>query len=308
VSIHSRGHAPYRSGRIALAPGLEAVHDIVLEPEATIAGRVLDDDKTPLAWAGITTSIPGDGIPAQELCTVSDQDGEYRVGGLKSGTYKLWAHKGGYATQVREGVSTGRTDADFLLARAGELRGSVKDAVTGAFVSDFTVEAVAESEDLRIRGGKRVRAFKDPDGSFELGGLPVGPYRVLITATGWLPQESAVELEPGEVSQVDVALHRGARITGNVVNARGEPVAGAELGILVLAAKGLDGAGASQGVWAAAGTSGTDGAFEISGLLDGLYQVQAAHAGYAPALSVPAVAGLEPGVPVPELKIVLESN
>jgi hypothetical protein len=205
---------------------------------------------------------------------------------------------------MREGVSAGQTDVDFVLTRIGALAGSVKDAETGVAIKPFVVEAVPERADLRLFDSPTTGIVKDERGFFTLEELPPGPYRLVVKAQGWLPHESAVEVKPGEWSQVDVTLDRGARITGTVVNSRGQPVAGAKLKVVALVAKGLKGAGAPQD-GAGQGVSGPEGTFAITGLFDGLYQVQATHPRYAPGESIPAVATLDPEVPVPELRIVL---
>lgn len=71
----------------------------------------------------------------------------------------------------------------------------------------------------------------DADGWFEFGGVPVEQvYALLAKPETWAAETHlGVEAEPGEHVEVELALSRGGRIAGTVLDASGAPVAGAEV-------------------------------------------------------------------------------
>jgi RNA polymerase sigma-70 factor (ECF subfamily) len=129
------------------------------------------------------------------------------------------------------------------LVPAGRLAGRVEDPsghrVSGARVIAARLEnARTDPEVLRRQGPKEddstVAAVSTADGSFRLEGVPAGSARVWVGAEGFSwssfgPLEVAAGDELLDVRLVLGELRREDRITGVVLDPRGEPVAGASI-------------------------------------------------------------------------------
>lgn len=65
-----------------------------------------------------------------------------------------------------------------------------------------------------------------PDGSFRLGGLPLGRVMLTVGSPGCLPQRREVELAKGPRADLALVLHRGRPVTLKVLDPEGAPLAG----------------------------------------------------------------------------------
>lgn len=78
-----------------------------------------------------------------------------------------------------------------------------------------------------------------PDGAFEMRGVDPDVEWVLVSQPAWLASTTTeLELERGQVADVEVELQRGGGVAGRVVDGRGGPVAGATVTLSVGAAEG----------------------------------------------------------------------
>src|SRR6201999_2332611 len=85
----------------------------------------------------------------------------------------------------------------------GQIQGSVTDG-TGSAVSGATVEAVQTDSGLH-----RIVTSGD-DGGYNLPSLPVGPYTLKVTATGFSTHDqSGIVIQVGNQLRVDVKLQVG---------------------------------------------------------------------------------------------------
>ncbi|MFN0009602.1 MAG: carboxypeptidase-like regulatory domain-containing protein [Planctomycetota bacterium] len=67
------------------------------------------------------------------------------------------------------------------------------------------------------------------DGTFELGGLHEGAWRISVLASGYVHASATVVEVMGNGAPVEIALARTATISGRVVDPGGQPVAGARI-------------------------------------------------------------------------------
>lgn len=214
--------------------------DAALRSAATLRGRVLGSDGTPLAKALVLADAePGWGFPAQ---VATGADGTFSLGGVAPGptTVRVTAPTG--SADVRQylggaesvlgarvldvGDGAGVDVGDVALAAGRFIRGRVTDAA-GRGVGSVRVSAARPGQSfLRLRD-----VYTASDGSYALGGLAPGAYVVAFqpSSGNLLAQYSggsaaigdaeAVDVEAGhDTTGVDAQLSPGATLTGRVTD------------------------------------------------------------------------------------------
>ncbi len=193
----------------------------------------------------------------------SNEEGFFRITGLTEGNYTLSIQAQGYLSEsfdsVRIPPPPGAEELSIMLAPGGRIRGLIVDH-GGRPIAESTirayphVEATEESEASktaqssdgaqaapadgqpanasaatpRPRRSRRVRpvatARSQEDGSFQLGGLVDGSYRLVITHSEYRQAEVlGVEVEVGGAERVvRQILEEGAEVSGSVYLAGGQ--------------------------------------------------------------------------------------
>lgn len=132
--------------------------------------------------------------------TRSGPDGTYRFADLTEGTYTLTAAAARLAP-VAETVrvpAEGHVTHDVALATRTRLHGTVRSAGAGRPVAEALATLV--SEDGHVVGSR----VTGEDGSFRFDDVPHGVYT--ITASGYAPVASEIEIGPGHPSDVVLNL------------------------------------------------------------------------------------------------------
>jgi hypothetical protein len=169
------------------------------------------------------------------------------------------------------------------LPPAAALDGIVVDGA-GQAVSETEIQARAN-----LQEPQGVSARSAVDGRFRLSSLALGKtYEITARKTGFAPYSTSWDAEPGKIAPLRIVLRKGATAAGRVVDAEGQPIAGAELSLQPssesqrgwLANRSREGGGA---------TSGADGRFRFSDLGAGVFVLSAARSGFA----AQAVQGIE---------------
>jgi RNA polymerase sigma-70 factor (ECF subfamily) len=192
------------------APPGRVRRDIVLTPEATIAGRAIDEHGAPVALAEIMLEHDVDsrqptGEQSATLFAVTDRDGRFRIGGVHVGRHRVDAAARGLAAQRQTVlVAVGATEELTVLMRAtARVRGRVVNG--GAPISGATVRARGESAD----------AVSQADGSFVLDGVPAGDI-AFLAAPYEVETPLAVAITAGAEHEIVLEVAPRARITGTV--------------------------------------------------------------------------------------------
>lgn len=226
------------SKHFALAAGETQVVELAVQKAAVAKGRVVDADGKPVADARIWVSIDGDGNLGHEVAR-SRADGTFETPIL--GAHYLGARKAGYAPSHVIVANRMNCDADFelqLLHRGGSVRGVVRDErgqpIAWAKVrigNEFVQILNTNTQPRREHTPCGVDVTTAKDGSFFADGVASGLVTVFVGARGFAARSMPIDVPEGGVAHCDVVLAKAARVHGTVRDAKGQPVAGATVGL-----------------------------------------------------------------------------
>jgi protocatechuate 3,4-dioxygenase beta subunit len=302
-----KGDLAARNDAVRVKKGETAEVTLRLARSASVTGSVIDEKtRRPLSGVRVSAStgrfsFRENEAPSRRART--DAKGKFRIAGLAARRYSIKASKADYLSATMPGivaaVSAPGTVA-IALAKAAGVSGRVTDE-KGAPVAGTRVRFVSEQGVRAIlRGGPaaflgRPGVGTGPDGGFRLRGLaPEKNLTLEATRPGYVPaRRPGVNLRAGEVlKDVSLVLRRGLEARGRVVDAAGQPIAGAEIRLS------RPERGGSRFLLAIGGmgdrekpdaSSGPDGSFRVAGLEAGEYALAFSREGYAPK-RVPSVA------------------
>jgi protocatechuate 3,4-dioxygenase beta subunit len=227
--------------------------ELELARATMISGQVLDQYGRPAPNVSVLVQPTGDAVTA-------DGEGHFTAAVPTPGLYELHAHHsewgGGQvkATAPAEGV---KLELEPRAALEVTVMGE------GRRLEGADVVLWVDNENIF-----RSDTSSGPDGLVPMRGLPPGTYSMVATHPDYLPSEpQKVTVADGQTQKVTVALAPGAAIRGEVVDARGAPVAGASVSVLPRLAQPV--------------TSNAQGHFELRALKPGRpFLVEARHPGY----------------------------
>jgi protocatechuate 3,4-dioxygenase beta subunit len=235
-----------------------------------------------VAFRGVTVRL--ESTDGRRRTADTDPDGVVRFEQVPPGAglvCRLTPDEGAAETLAGLVVHAGlETDlGDVVFDAEGTLRGLVVDP-RGRPVAAVVVTAAAAEPDEEARGrygattGVRpdtapaARGESDAEGRYELRGLAAGPYRLRGVGAGLATREPSPLVRPRRAREAPpLVVEAVARIAGVVHDARGEPVAGAE----VTADAAEPGFARGAPLLAARGTAVTDarGQFALDGVAPG---------------------------------------
>jgi len=276
----------------ARCPAVEPSRPFVLDYEAgrhqvrlalggtgcVLRGRVVDPNGRAVPHAFVVAaqddSLPRRGSEDRwaAIRMETDDDGGFVFDELFPGEHPVVALAEGFApAQARVRVApTAPTIVELVLrvgaTVAGRVTGSDGSAIDGATVQASWTRATLGLEDVwdRLRGKDTKTG---PDGTYRLPAITPGSAKVTISwQNGNDPIEADRQLELGDGDQVtwDVVLPEGGTISGRVVDARDEPLAGWRV-----LAMGTDAMRSRQPMT----KTGSDGRFQFRGLPDMVFRV-----------------------------------
>jgi hypothetical protein len=161
---------------------------------ATISGRVTDIT-TGAAISGATVSV---GVAS----TTTNSTGNYTFGNVAPGTYSLKASASGYFSATQSVTTTAGTTStvNFQLATGGKLAGTVKNG-SGTAIYNATVT---------ITGGSlatTVNTKTNSSGKYNSGWIPVGPYTITVSKSGYTAQSKTATAVTGKTVTVNFTMH-----------------------------------------------------------------------------------------------------
>lgn len=241
---------------VEIRPGENRV-DLTLEPrnERKLSGRVVGPDGEPVQGARVEIQ----NNPFEHASAYTLQDGSFTLSTRGADHFELLATKPGY--------SPARLD-DWSVAGAGEgleLRlgrtSGLSGRILGVATEDLPRVEILATEEQRLQR----RGFASPDGVYRILELSPGSWHV-SARLGSRSVEARVEIRPGEEEVLDLSLPLVSEVSGRVVGAEGEPIAGAYVKLASPAAE----------LW---GATEVDGSFSIDAQ-NGTYAVVAEKDGH----------------------------
>jgi Carboxypeptidase regulatory-like domain len=261
-------HPSYVDGMsdvVTLSPGGEVRVKVVLKQGGALEGRVVEEDRTPVAGARIELVATGGSV---ERVTFAADDGTFAFAAVPEEVLLSVARPDApgdiVARVVVDVVERGRNEIEIVLPKARDaLRLRVTDD-RGYPLDRVEIHALALDLDAPLRR----TAFTDDDGAAEVPGAYGLPLRLTLSRPGKAPRTVVVESAPSELT---IVLAEGKKVTGTVTAREGrEWLEGAEVVVYTSA-----GPKRTQ--------SDAEGAFEVSDLAAGPVRIAVSKDGYAPA-------------------------
>ena len=275
-----------QASRVTVGAGTTTPNiDFTLPGGGSISGNVTESDGvTPIANANVSAFGTAGWGHGQ-----TDGNGDYSIGGLASGDYRVEADAAdrGFvrefydntvdfnsATLVAVTAGADSPNIDFALDNGGSISGTVYDVDGVTPLGGIDISAFSNTG-----GGGHTRS--QPDGTYIIEGLSTSSYRVQADASilGYsiqfyssTPAYNLATLVPvvtgSDTPDIDFVMEAGGSIAGTVVTANpGDPIANVDVW-----ANPYDGGGGGGGRGA---RTDANGDYEIQGLASGDYRVRA---------------------------------
>ena len=286
-------HAGFTPGTARLDITAQVSHRLVIRlralgedrAEHRISGRVVSSSGDPVADALVVARSQAmmverdEDEPRRTVQGLTNENGEFDLGGLTAGQYRVTASHSDYASARITDVEAGTEDVRLELVEGATLRGEVRHQATGEPVAGFSIVLLLQTGEL-TREPYRTATVFDGSGTYEIIGLGPGEYEVMATARDFAPaaRRSFTVPSPPPSAPItqDFDLSSGGRLTGRVIDSESrEPLEHARVSVEAL----VGSAGSAVPLLASTTTDG-EGRFEIRGLNAGLRSVFVAAFGH----------------------------
>jgi large repetitive protein len=246
--------------------------ETTLEPASEITGRVVRGGK------GVENAVLNVFSPGMEASATTGPDGSFTLSGLAAGPVMVMLRKEDEFISERRSLTAPGRDVLVQLPGGGRITGRVVDKATNKPLTQFQA-GISMS-----RGGggfitmapPQLRDFNSDDGSFTLENVPAGALTVVANAPGYASANLNVTVEEGKtLSDVELQLDAGVRLTGRVTGPNGSPLS--EVRVSIQPSTG--GAFAMRGVEPSS-TTDANGEYTLEALQAGEEQVTFAHPKY----------------------------
>lgn len=191
--------------------------DVVLEVASMIKGQVVSVAGEAIPKATIAAYALNQAQGRQSRSQVkSDATGNFLIEDIPQGTYSIHVMAKGFDPANEPRIETGTVDMLVRLNPQPTISGHVRDAVTGAPLTQFTAllrQVVPQAEPpMSIPEPDTKREFKAASGEYELSCRQPGQYQVQASAPGYPGCFSdTVTIAKGQnLFDVDVLMHPGA--------------------------------------------------------------------------------------------------
>ncbi len=274
---------------VTLRPGetKEGV-DFVLGEGDFIEGVVTNTDGEPLEGSNVSWNI-WDGTPQFGPRNVqTDEDGYYRIAGLKPGAVvnSITASHDGYQSDSRQNVSLLDGPQNFELAPVGEIELTAVEKGSGKPVANYDYLLYPRAWDQNVDPGTLRGRVRNAEGTTTFAVNGSGGKRVVVAEldeagepTGRKGAALFTVPRDGEPLEVEVEVGGGATITGRVImDDTEEAVEGATVGIFVrdLNYGPFQRTTIPDAFRHRSATTDSGGEFEMPGMVIGTYELTAA--------------------------------
>lgn len=224
------GLATLASPRVHAAIG-ESITDVVVpvDPAFDATGFVVDatDPTRGLGGVEIVTLIPGND---SRMHAVSEPDGYFELHGLLPGTHMLMLTGGGVIAsgaehQVRIEAAD-RDDLLFELEHGTRVRGRVEPPTAGTVRVKNRQESGGIELMLASMKLSQATAAIAPDGSFDIGTVPPGEWKLAVEGENGSEGELEIAVAEAGLEGVVVSVSPRPHVSGVVLDETGKPLAG----------------------------------------------------------------------------------
>jgi len=251
---------------VTIASGKDSRLDVQMSSGMKVSGTVMTDGGAAVPDAMVQA------MSAASSTARTDANGSFTMEGLSPGHYTFSASKNGYASATLRDVDIATSGPVRIVLKSGGIITGHVNGLTAQELEQTTVFANGSGGGGGpFMGGAGSSAPVDSAGNFRIEGAPIGTVRVsartgaLFGGSSKSAAPKTVELEAGGTAQVDVDFKSGTVIRGRVTR-NGNAVPNAQVMFIPRG-------GRSQ--TSASVAADADGRYELSGLDDGTYTVQA---------------------------------
>ena len=190
---------------------------------------VVTGNPAQLRVAGATISLANQ-AGTTIATTTSQENGAFGFDGLTPGVYLYSIVASGFQQATGQvTVLSGQSVQPIInltpIVTAGSIAGQVLDGLTGAGLSDVTINMVSP-------GGTSVGPFDVQGGAFDVPNLPPGPYTYVATKTGYTSSTGTINVPTGGIVQPIIELTALVTVSGVVTDVvTGQPIVGASVSL-----------------------------------------------------------------------------
>jgi protocatechuate 3,4-dioxygenase beta subunit len=196
--------------------------EVVLEPAATLSGRVVRPDGRAVPDVAISLTQPESTNPES---ATTGADGRFEVKDLAPGAYELTAMQEKLGVNEKRPVQVPAAGWQLVLEATGAVRGHVVDAATRQPVKGFQAWVNWPAEPGGSAGGQHTEV-EDATGAFSFADVPAREVSVRVSAEGYAPAtvDEVAVAAGGETAELEVALAAEAPVRGRVTSEERAPL------------------------------------------------------------------------------------
>ena len=198
--------------------------DVALSAGVAIEGTaVMENGKSPVPKAVVDI----DGFPLG----TTDNEGHFAIAHADPLWREIRAHK-----EDRLGTltrPTGATPLRVVTRPASVIEGTLRDAATKAPLANVLVNLTNGTPRGGFMGGDpgvRAATFTDERGSYTLGPLTAGNYRISAAHPHWVIRSQTISVSPSTRFRSDLYATSAGTVSGTIVDEHGTPIAAAGIG------------------------------------------------------------------------------
>ena len=218
--------APPVRVQVVVASGATVPVTLALEADVVVLhGRVVDGRGFPVAGARVKVRSLRSRTPMSQA-TDSADDGTWTLEGMPTPPYSVEADHPDYAVTLLPRVNDARAEVRLALVPGAAIRGVVNDGFSGLGIAGAHLRLTA--------GATTFETDTRADGSYEIVRVPAGRHVIAASHSAYVPAQidAVLAMRVRELADIDapaLTLQAGGTLSGDVVDALGATVSGAEV-------------------------------------------------------------------------------